>query len=130
MDMGAAEAANATNLSDSRQKINGQLPPWVTLGRHDLLALLHGLTVGQAGAWALILAEALSAGTPCLRVDRCREIAGRHWDGLWITLSRTHKISKVDDDLEEIRLDFVAKSLDEASAKIAKAKRIRAGKGG
>lgn len=38
------------------------LPPWVPVGRNDLLALMHGFPARQGWAWLLIIAEALADG--------------------------------------------------------------------
>lgn len=102
-------------------------PPWIALGRPDLLRLIHGLTQGQGWAFVQISAEALADGTPAMAEDRCREIAGRHWDGLWITLQRRRLGERVGG---QIRIVWVAEALTAAEARIAAGRKRRDGKGG
>ena len=126
-----AEAACAgASLPDASTTIVanpiGDPPAWITLGRNDLLALFHGLSLPQAGAWAMILAEAMSSGNPRMAVTRCREIADRHWDALSRILVRTRRVFMEND---EILIDFLKVSFAKSSTRIAKAKHMRAGHG-
>ena len=62
MEMEGTATAGASTVADEVPAIKGRDIPWVILGRHDLLALLHGLTPQQGAAWISLLAEAISAG--------------------------------------------------------------------
>ncbi len=99
-------------------------PPWVALSRHDLLALVHGLTDAQAGAWTKIVAEALSAGTAIIPLERCSEVAGRLWTDLQPKLTRTRR---VEIDAGQVRVMWVGEALADATKRIAKARKMRGG---
>lgn len=102
-------------------------PPWVPVGRTDFLAQLYGFTAREGWPWVLIVGEALADGNDLMPESRCREIAGRHWDALWIILLRRRLASAEGD---KIRIRWVADVLTAATTMIARAKTRRAGKGG
>lgn len=106
--------------------VRDELPPWVPVGRNDLLALTHGFHAGQGWAWLLIVSEALADGLALMPMSRCADIAGRHWDGLWTTLQRRRLAKQIGDQIHIVWVDSV---LADAHARITKARNQRAGKG-
>jgi len=121
---GAATAAHNSSLHDAGRGIKGNGVPWVLLGRHDLLAALHGLTLPQKGVWADLIAEALSAGSPDLSLERCKEVAGRHWEALRDRLIATRRV-EISEKI--VTLIWVQDALADAAKRIAKARKMRAG---
>jgi hypothetical protein len=75
---------------------------YVALGRHDLVALIHGLPDRQALAWVRIVAEALSLGVETLPTRRCAEIGGSHWPLLLARLQHAQRIAANGDEIEII----------------------------
>ena len=98
------------------------LPPWVALGRHDLVAMLHGLPDSQALAWVRLVALALSAGEPRLPMALCRDSAGKGWSGLLERLVTTRRVTQAEDILV---LHWVELALTEAIDRIKKGRRRR-----
>jgi len=104
-----------------------ETPPWVILGRHEWLALTHGLPAVQAGHWIALLAEALSTGSGTIPEERCRKVAGKQWLPLKEHLLKSHRIH-VDGD--SVHLEWVARALKDATKRIAKARKMRRGHDG
>ena len=98
-------ASARRRLESAPPQIGADRPPWVPLGRADLLALMHGFSPGQGWAWLLIVAESLADGTPTMPLARCKQIAGRHWEGLWITAQRRRVAEQIGDQIRIVLVD-------------------------
>ena len=92
-------------------------PPWVPIPRGDWLRLVYGLPLPQAGAWSLLLAEALADGQASLPIARCAEVGGQHWAPLRERLLRSGRIA-INDNL--VFIPWIADRLADADRRIAK----------
>ena len=116
---GSRPRPRQTESTDSQEP-----PAWLPIGRHDLLAHLHGLTLPQRGVWATLCAEAISAGSATLPMSHCQKVAGSHWCAMSTILVRT---SRIVIERDEVHIVWVRTAISQATTRIAKGKSMRSG---